>query len=268
MIGYLGQEGSYSYFACLEFLDKEQLRPFNNLGRLFYALDVDEVSGIVVPFENMKEGTSFDVLGRIRTRHYHIAREVILEIGLNVVSKAHNQDSITDIYATELSINECYNTLKKEIGKYRKNYVQSDVEAFQKLHDFNNDSIGAVVSNYQDLSQYNVVLSDVRDSFLNTHKYVYITKSMKVSGVHNRILIACSPKINQTGALYDVLHEFVLRQANIIKILSNPIKTLNDDIILYLELEGNLEDQNIVDALGLVKFKSKFVSILGSYLSQ
>lgn len=266
MIGYLGQEGSYTFHSCLEFTDKDKLIPFNNIGRLFYALDRDEVSGIVVPFENMKEGTSFDVLGRMRRRHYHISREVVLEIILNVVSKEHNSENIDKIYATELSINECYNNLKQELGKYQKNYVKSDIDAKEQL--LRMDNSGAVLSNFETLGQYNVVLSNIRDTRLNTHKFVHITKSLNVNGLHNRTFIACSPRKNKVGALYDILHEFVLRGININKILSNPTKSKDDDIILYIELDGNLEDKMIKESLGIVKFKTKFVSILGSYLSK
>ncbi len=267
MIGYLGQEGSYAYFAACEHFKKNELIPHNNLGRLFYALDVSEVEGIIVPFENIKDGTNFDVLGRVLKKHYHITKEINLDLQLNVVSMNHDPKHINGIFATEESINEGYNTLKKEFGKYKKNYVRTDRDALNKLHRTEALSSAAVVSKYENLDTLNVVKSNIRDSKFNIHKFVLITKSLNVAGTHNKILVALSPKYNKVGALYDVIHEFVLRQVNIVKILSQPMHNVEDDTIIYLELDGNLEDESIKDAIQVVKMKSKFISILGSFIA-
>ena len=268
MIGYLGHEGSYTFFAATQFSPADQLISYNNIGRLFYALNKDEVKGIIVPFENMKEGTSFDVLRRVRKGHYHISKEIVLDLVLSIVSKENNVDNIDQIYATELSINECYNNLKKELGKYQRFEVKTNKIALEKLNENSSLSRGAVLSNYEELSSYNIVVNDIRDTNENTHKYVLISKLLKVNGLHNRTMITCSPKINRVGALYDILHEFVLRGINITKILSNPTNGNDGDVIFYITLEGNIEDKLLIEALGIVKFKTKFVSIIGSYFSK
>jgi prephenate dehydratase len=266
MIGYLGQEGSYAYFAACEHFNKNELIPHNNLGRLFYALDVNEVEGIVVPFENIKDGTNFDVLGRILQKHYHISKELILDVQLNVVSKNHDPKLISGIFATEESINEGYNKLKKEFGKYKKNYVRTDRDGLNRLHRSDTLSSAAVVSKYEHIDDCNIVLADIRDSKYNIHKYVYITRSLRVTGTHNKILVALSPKFNQVGALYDVIHEFVIRGVNIVKILSQPMYNPDGDTIVFLELDGNLEEQRIKDSIIIIKMKSTFFSIVGSYI--
>jgi len=265
MIGYLGPEGSYSYYAGATFYVKEELVPYNNIGRLFYALEQDEVTGIVLPFENMKDGTSFDVLGRVHTHHYHISKEILLEIVLSVVSSGYDPKQIQEIYATEHSVNECYNTLKKELGKYVKKFVNTNKQAMNAITQAQTEHVGAVLSNFEMLDEFHVVVSDIRDSLENTHKFVLIEKNLKVNGLHNRTLIVCEPQHDQGGALYDLLHEFVYRNCNIVKILSTPNISLDHPRKFYIELDGNIEQENIVQALGMVKLKSKYVTILGSY---
>ena len=268
MIGYLGYEGSYCFFAAREMYDLDQLISYSNIGRIFYALEHHEVDYIIVPYENMKEGTSFDVLGRVRKNHYHIVREIVLDLVLHVVSKEHSSSGIDQIYATTHSINECYNTLKNEFGKYQRFEVKTDKMALEKLNEESTIKRGAVVSNYQELGNYNVVLNNVRDTKENVHKYVVISRNLDVQGIHNRIMIACSPKFNRTGSLYDILHEFVIRRINIIKILSSPTDKLSEESLIYMEIEGNLEDKIISEALSIIKLKSRFISIIGSYTSR
>lgn len=268
MIGYLGQEGSYSYFAALEEFKNQSLIPHTNLGRLFYALENDEVTGIVVPFENIKDGTNFDVLGRILRSHYHISKVIQLDVELNVVSRNHNSDNIIGIFATEESINECYQSLKKEFDKYKKNYVRTDRDALNKIKFNESLSSASVVSKYEYLGDLNVIASNVRDSKYNIHKFVYIEKELRLNGNQNRVSIALQPKYNRVGAFYDILHEFVFRNINILKVLSQPMHNENNDVVLYLELQGNFEDSNIKEAIRLAKFKSTFLSILGSYYEE
>lgn len=265
MIGYLGNERSYAYYAGTTFYIKEELIPYNNIGRLFYALENDEVHGIVVPFESMKEGTNFDILRRIYKNHYHISREILIDIVLSIVSSSYDPKNIREVYATEHSINECYNTMKTELGKYVKKYVTTDKQALDALHNAQSDYVGAVLSNFEQLDEFHVVVNDIRDTKENTHKYILIEKNLKVNGLHNRTLIACSPKHDQGGELYDILHEFVYRNCTIEKILSAPTISQNAERLFYVELDGNIEQENIVQAIGMVKLKSKEVSILGSY---
>lgn len=265
MIGYLGPEGSYSYHASCTFYMKAELVPYNNLGRLFYALEHDEVQGIVVPFENMKEGTRFDILGRILQSQYHISREIVMEIAFSLVSTNSSTVGIQTIYGTEHSVSESYETLKKELGKFKKQYVTSNKLALDYVLQQQDPSVAAVLSNHEPLGDCHIVLTDIRDTKQNTYKYVLIEKSLKVTSFDNRTLLACAPKHNDGGALYDILHEFVIRHVNITKILSIPTKTKEDDILFYIDLEGNIEHPAITEAIAILKVKTRFISILGSY---
>ncbi len=264
MIGYLGPTGSYSFLAGATFYVREDLIAYRNVARLFYALEHDEVDGIIVPYENMKTGTSFDILGRVRTGNYHIAREILLDLVLVLVAKGQDISAIREVYGTDVSIDECYDTIKAELKHHQKQFVPSNRAALQAIETTASDK-AAIVSRLDPLGDNSILLTDIRDSKQNLHKFVFIEKPLKVSGLHNRTLIACSPTINRFGALYDILHECVIRGVNIIKILSLPTIAQDDDIVFYIELEGNLEDDAIVKSLAMIKYKSKFVSILGSY---
>jgi prephenate dehydratase len=88
------------------------------------------------------------------------------------------------------------------------------------------------------------------------------------SGMHNRISIALQPKYNRVGAFYDILHEFAFRNVNILKVLSQPMHNANNDVILYLELEGNLEDEHILESIQVARMKSTFLTMLGSFLAK
>jgi chorismate mutase/prephenate dehydratase len=265
MIGFLGPENSYTYVAASSFYVRDQLIAYNNIGRLFYALENDEVEGIVVPYENMKDGTSFDMLNRVSKNNYHISRVIDLDIVLQLASKEYTINGLEQVYLTNHSLNECYNTLKKELGKYQKFEVKSNRIAASKLDLESTIKKGAVVSIYDELDDYNIVLNNIRDTKENLHKYIFVTKPLKVNGFHNRTIIVTAPKKNKIGALYDILHEIVLRQLNITKILSNPIMHKEDNIEFYIEFEGNIEDKIVIEALGMIKVKSSFTKIVGSY---
>ena len=94
----------------------------------------------------------------------------------------------------------------------------------------------------------NILLYDIGDKKNNVTRFILVTKTLEVAGFHNKCSIVCSPKINQSGALYDILHEFAIRGIGLSKIESRPKKDLLGEYVFYIDLEGNIEDELIKEA--------------------
>ena len=88
MIGYLGPENSFTYFAAASFYVKNELVSYKNIYRLFEALNKDEVIGIVVPIENSIDGSITEVLDKLTESDFHINREIVMDIQLSLISKS------------------------------------------------------------------------------------------------------------------------------------------------------------------------------------
>jgi prephenate dehydratase len=67
------------------------------------------------------------------------------------------------------------------------------------------------------------------------------------------------------GALFRILKEFASRKINLTKIESRPTKETPWEYNFYMDLEGNVNDRQVRDALESIKKKTSFIKILGSY---
>ncbi len=267
MIGYLGPENSFTYFAAASFYVKKELVSYKNIFKLFEALRNDEVIGIVVPIENSIDGSITEVLDKLTDSDFHINREIVMDIQLSLISKNRDLSKIKNIISNPHALAECRNTLRKKLGKFREVTTTSTSDAIKKLADLD-DSYGAVASKNGISSSLNILLENVRDSKYNSTRFIFITKSLEVIGFHNKTSIVCASKTNKPGALYDILHEFAIRNIDLAKIESRPRKSALGEYLFYLDFYGNIDDPLIKEALEVIKYKSDLLRILGSYYSK
>ena len=118
VIGYLGPEYSFTYFAAASFFTKRELTSYKNIFRLFEALRNDEVVGIVVPIENSIDGSITEVLDKLVESDFHINREIVTDIQLSLISKSNKLLDIKHIISNSHALGECRITLRNKLGKY------------------------------------------------------------------------------------------------------------------------------------------------------
>ncbi len=267
MIGYLGPENSFTYFAAASFFTKKELASYKNIFRLFEALRNDQVVGIVVPIENSIDGSITEVLDKLVESDFHINREIVTDIQLSLISRSNQLSEIKHIMSNSHALAECRITLRKKLGKYTETTTTSTSKAVNKLDKLDN-SYAAIASKNAAIGDLNVLLENVRDSKYNSTRFIYITKSLEVIGFHNKTSIVCSSKTNKPGALYDILHEFAIRGIDLAKIESRPRKSVLGEYLFFIDFYGNIEEPLMKDALGVLKYKTNLLKILGSYYSK
>lgn len=267
MIGYLGPQNSFTYFAATTFYVKNELVPYNNLHRLFEALENDEVIGIVVPIENSIEGSITEVLDKLLHPEFHINREIVMDIELSLISKNSDLSEIKYVMSNMYALAESRKILKTTLGNYKEILTSSTSSAIVQLSDLD-DSYAAIASKKAVYGSLNILLNNISDSEHNTTRFVFVTKALEVVGFHNKVSIVCSPKGNIAGALYDILHEFAIRKIDLSKIESRTKKSTLGEYVFYLDFYGNIEDQEVKNALDILQYKTSYLKIIGSYYSK
>lgn len=267
MIGYLGPVNSFTYLASKTFYVENELKAYQSLYDLFEALEKGYVEGIVVPIENSIEGSVNFVMDKMLDKNVHINKEIILDITMSLISKNHDITGINKVISHAHALAQTRKTLKKELGKYKEVQAFSTSDAVKMLesHDL---SYAAIASKKTIQGDLHILLDDISDEKHNKTRFVFITKSLEVLGFHNKSSIICSAKENQSGSLYDILHEFALRGINLTKVESRPNKNYLGKYVFYIDFEGNLDSKEIKETLAILKYKTRYLKVLGSYYSK
>ncbi|GAH68363.1 unnamed protein product, partial [marine sediment metagenome] len=72
-------------------------------------------------------------------------------------------------------------------------------------------------------------------------------------------------KEDRPGSLYNILKEFACRNINLTRLESRPAKKDLGDYVFMIDLEGHLHDENIFEAIEVLRKSVYLVKILGSY---
>lgn len=267
MIGYLGPIHSFTFEAASTFYVQEELRAFSNVHLLFEALKDDKVDGIVVPIENSIEGTVNIVQDKLLDYQFHIAKEIVMEIRLSLISKSNTIENIKNVISNPIALSQCRKTLYKELGKYKEINEPSTSKAVKSLEGLDKTH-GAIASSKNVVGELNILLNDCQDYVDNKTRFIFIRKTLDVVGFHNKTSIICAPMLEASGALYDILHEFAIRGINLTKIESRPSKSELGSYFFYIDFEGNIEDKKVKETLEILKYKTGMLRILGSYFSK
>ena len=100
----------------------------------------------------------------------------------------------------------------------------------------------------------------------NCTRFIILSKNMDITEECDKISIVFTTG-HTSGALYNILGHFAYNGLNLLKIQSRPLQEKTWHYFFFADLEGSLQDANVLIALGKVKEKSKYFKILGNYES-
>lgn len=87
---------------------------------------------------------------------------------------------------------------------------------------------------------------------------------METSKDCNKVTVTFSLD-NKAGTLYNLLSHFAKNNIKMIKIESRPSNSKFYECVLYIDFEGNIEDDNVRGPIILIEEKSQFFKLLGCY---
>ena len=68
-----------------------------------------------------------------------------------------------------------------------------------------------------------------------------------------------------SGSLYNILGNFIFNGVNMVMIESRPIPEKTFEYRFFVDIEGNLSDASVQNALNGLKEEASFMRILGNY---
>jgi len=267
MIGFLGEGYTQAFYAASTFYMQEELVGFARLHALFEALDKDEVEGIVLPFERTNEANIYDVLELILKHRFHINRDINYKVRLQLYSTNNKLQEINKIVADEASHIACEEYLKSRLGDYQKIYVKNPILALSSLDDYDEHTAALSLSDVPK-KDLHVLISEELEAYANTARYIYVTKSLEVLGFHNKMSILCQMKESKPGSLYTLIHELAIKQIDLTNILFVNNQETRHKNAFFIEYYGHFEDEDILEALEMLKHKTDSIKIVGSYFSK
>ena len=112
--------------------------------------------------------------------------------------------------------------------------------------------------------QMKILFEEIEDFKENYTRFLVISSKKINHGFPNKTSVVFATK-HIPGALFKSLSVFFLRDINLLKIESRPLRGKPWQYIFYLDFEGILEDKNCQNAIKHLEEITGFIKILGSY---
>lgn len=265
-IGYQGVSGSFSEEAMnIYFKETISSKHYSNFEDLFIALKGNEIDYAIIPVENSSTGGISKVYDLLNKYDFYIVGEECIKINQNLVGiKGSKIEDIKEVYSHPQGFEQSsefftqYNKLKL--------IPYSNTAISAKLVSELNDKSKAAIASDKAAKIYNldIIKENINDIEDNYTKFAIIGKDLELNSNCNKSSMIFSIE-HEVGSLYNILGYFARHNINLTKIESRPIKNTPWKYLFYVDIEGNINDSNVIDSIEIVKEECEYFKFLGSY---
>ena len=271
-IAILGGPGAYSYLAAKKHFSssKNNYLGCSTFDKVIKSVELEKADFGVIPIENTTSGGITEVYDLLLDSSLTIIGEEKYPIKHCLVATPDTHlANVSKILAHPEASRQCNKNMKKIVSA-DVSLVSSTAEALQIVADNSQGELAAIASEKSALQfGLKVLQKDIANLKENTTRFLILSRqSQKVSTqVTCKTSIALSTG-QKPGSLAEVL--LVFRDANIplTKLESRPIAGKPWEQMFYIDIQGNIANKNIEQALEEISKLCRFLKVLGSYATE
>ncbi|MFZ3386650.1 MAG: prephenate dehydratase [Candidatus Hydromicrobium sp.] len=269
-IAYLGPPGTFTEEALDKFIkDLSQVKKisFPTVADVIRSVDRGEADEGVVPMENSIEG-SVNITQDILTfeSEAKIIGEVTIPVKHSLIGKKNIKlDNIKKVISHPHATAQCRKFLSTNLKGAEIIAANSTAEAVKILKEENDDTAAIGTKTAAKIYDLEIIENDIEDNKDNKTRFVFIGNSIQPKTGNDKTSIVCFLKEDRPGSLYNILKEFACRNINLARLESRPAKKDLGDYVFMIDLDGHLHDENIFEAIEVLRKGVYLVKILGSY---
>jgi chorismate mutase/prephenate dehydratase len=267
-VGFQGLPGSYSEQAVREFFG-EQAQSINHAGfeDVFKALQADEIDYGVLPLENSFTGGIAEVYDLLCRYGFYIVGEKCVQVDHNLLAlKGARLEDIREVYSHPQAFLQCSKYLTTHPEWNRVTCSNTAVSA-KMIADSALLSQAAIASKRAaELYGLSILVAGINNGTDNFTRFIIIGRNPEPSLENNKISLAVAIT-HRPGSLHRILSHFAENGLNMLKIESRPIVDKTWEYLFYIDVEGNLGEQEVGQAIKEIKQESTYFKLLGNYCS-
>lgn len=265
-IAFQGERGSFSEEAARKLLGSELTPiPKQTFPQVFAAVDSGEVRFGIVPVENSLVGSihqNYDLLLRhnlkiVGEQNQRIVHNLIVHPGTNL-------EDLKTIHSHPVALDQCKDFLEKH------SQIQAIVEydtagSVKLIKEKGMRDAGAIAGLYAaEVYDMAILATGIQDEPDNYTRFLALSKTSAERAAKSKTSIVFALK-NIPGVLFKALSVFALRDLDLTKIESRPLRKKAWEYYFYLDFMGHVDDDATKNAIAHLREITTFLKILGSY---
>ena len=267
VIGYQGVPGAFSEEALLDYFKDYNYQTIysSEFEDVLKNLQDGKVDYGILPIENSSAGSIVDVYDLIRKYNCYIVGEKTLAIKHNLLGlPGAKLEDITQVYSHPQGFSQSSTFLSGHRDWQQIPYYNTAISAqhVQASHDKHKAAIASMRA--ANLYGLEAIAENINYNVHNYTRFIIISKDMTFDQEADKVSVIFSVA-HESGSLYHALAHFYYNGISLLKIESRPIHDRSWEYFFFVDLKGNLQDANLLIALGRILEQSTYFELLGNY---
>lgn len=267
IVGYQGVPGAYGEEATYTYFQGKwsKIIAHESFEDVIEALLEGKIDYGVLPIENSSAGEVLDTYDLIKNNELYIVGEQSIKIENNLFAiPGAKIEDIEEVYSHPQGLGQSKEFLKQHSKMKAYPYINT-ATACKYVAD-SKDPTKAAIGSKRAGQLYGLenLAPNIHFNKNNTTRFIVLSNKMNITEESNKISIVFSSH-HVSGALYNILGHFAHNGLNLIKIQSRPLLEKKWEYYFFADLEGNLEQANVLIALSQIMNQCSYFKILGNY---
>ncbi len=257
----LGPAGSYSELAASELCPEGERLLCRNFHEVIESLVNELCDYAVLPIENSIQGGVVVNLDLVSSYSVFAIKETVLKIDHRLAMlRGVKREDITQVYSHEQAIGQCQTFLREQLPGAKCRYADSTAESLSLLDEHTAGIVGAHVR------AEGVVLSDenIANEKCNFTRFMLLERRGDLPARSSKVYFSAVTG-HVPGTLVELLGIFARSNINLTRIESRPLPGKFGCYSFFIELSGDVADQNLIDALRAARDYCEHFRLIGAY---
>jgi 3-deoxy-7-phosphoheptulonate synthase len=265
-VAFLGEQGTFSHKASLQFFD-EQIEPLAlpTFRGIFDAVKLEQADYGVVPLENSLTGSIHENYDLLLEYDLTIVGEIMLRIVHNLIGlRDASIETIERVFAPPQAFQQCRQFLERTPA-WEYAPVNATANAVRVVHDLGTPTNAAIGSKEAaQLYEMEILEEGIETNPRNYTRFAVLGHGPLPNGKKGKSSLIFSTG-NRPGALFGALRIFAEEGINLVKLESRPIHGKPWEYMFYVDFEGDITSASLSPLLHELATKTDYMKVLGSY---
>lgn len=263
---YQGVEGAYTHEAALQY--------FGTAGEIYHVQSWEDVMKAVaegeadygvLPIENSSAGAVIDNYDLLIKYENYIVAETFLTVNHALLGlPGASTENIKTVFSHPQALMQCSEYLNSN-RQWKQISLENTAVAAKKVVEEGDLSQAAVASEIAGrIYGLNVLKSSINHNKNNTTRFIILSRNPVYREDAGKVSISFELP-HKSGTLYNMLSNFIYNGVNMRMIESRPIPGRNWEYRFFVDIEGNLSDCAVQNALKGISEEGLNMRVLGNY---
>jgi len=266
-----GEPGAFSQEAVRQLLgDRATVVPLQRFDEVFRALAEKNVDAAVVPIENTLAGSVHENYDHLLEYDVRIVAETNVRIVHNLIVRPGVRfRDIRRVFSHPVALNQCLEFFASHPEIERVPYYDTAGSVKMIVNDGLDDAAAIASSVASSLYGARILRRSIEDDRHNYTRFFLLRRTKDAGRLHApaghwKTSIVFSTR-NIPGALFRAISAFALRDLNLTRIESRPLRGKPWEYLFYVDFIGNEQDDRVRNALSHLRELADMLRVLGCY---